>query len=51
MSLLFACASHLLIDLPLFGGPVVMVLGAVFVMARAERRRGSRSRPSRPPAI
>ena len=26
-----ACASHLLVDLPLFGGPVLMVIGAVLV--------------------
>lgn len=42
-----ACASHLLIDLPLFGGPVVMVLGAMLLMARAERRR-ARDRPALP---
>src|SRR5438874_6487539 len=35
-----ACASHLLVDLPLFGGPIVMVVLAVVVMARSERRRG-----------
>ena len=32
-----ACASHLLVDLPLFGGPVLMVVAAVVVMARRER--------------
>jgi cytochrome c-type biogenesis protein CcmH/NrfF len=46
MSLVIACASHLLVDLPLFGGPVVMVVGAVVMMARAERRRGAHSRES-----
>jgi cytochrome c-type biogenesis protein CcmH/NrfF len=49
MSLVIACASHLLVDLPLFGGPVVMVVGAVVMMARAERRRASQSRSS--PAV
>jgi cytochrome c-type biogenesis protein CcmH/NrfF len=34
-----ACASHLLVDLPLFGGPIVMVVLAVVLMARSERRR------------
>jgi len=39
MTPVLACASHLLVDLPLFGGPVVMVIGTVFWMARAERKR------------
>jgi hypothetical protein len=39
MSPLIACASHLLVDLPLFGGPVALIVGAVGLTARAERRR------------
>ena len=35
MTPILACASHMLVDLPLFGGPVVMVIGA----ARSERHR------------
>lgn len=34
-----ACASHLLVDLPLFGGPVLLVAAAALVMARRERKR------------
>jgi hypothetical protein len=37
----FACASHLLVDLPLFGGPVLMLVGAVLFTARSERRRAA----------
>ena len=36
-----ACASHLLVDLPLFGGPVVFVIGAVVMIRRSERRRAA----------
>jgi hypothetical protein len=39
---LLACASHLLVDLPLFGGPVVFVIGAVLLISRGERRRAAR---------
>lgn len=39
MTPILACASHLLVDLPLFGGPVVMVIGAVVWIARSERHR------------
>jgi hypothetical protein len=34
-----ACSSHLLVDLPLFGGPVAVVVGSVLVIRRSERRR------------
>jgi hypothetical protein len=34
-----ACASHLLVDLPLFGGPVILLIGGVLLTTRAERRR------------
>jgi cytochrome c-type biogenesis protein CcmH/NrfF len=44
MTPILACASHLLVDLPLFGGPVVMVIAAVVLMTRAERRRSKRIR-------
>ena len=40
-----ACASHLLVDLPLFGGPVLMLVAAVLFTIRSERRR-SASAPS-----
>ncbi len=33
-----ACSSHLLVDLPLFGGPVAFVIGAVLMIRRSERR-------------
>ncbi len=39
MSVLFACAGHLLIDLPLFGLPIVLLAGAVTWIVRADRRR------------
>jgi hypothetical protein len=42
MTPVLACASHLLVDLPLFGGPVVMIIGTVVLMARSERRRAGR---------
>ena len=42
MTPVLACASHLLVDLPLFGGPVVMVIAAVVLMTRSERRKGRR---------
>jgi hypothetical protein len=35
------CASHLLVDLPLFGGPVLFVLGAVLLIRRSERRQAA----------
>ena len=44
MTPVLACASHLLVDLPLFGGPVVMVVAAVGLMTRSERRRAQRAR-------
>ena len=36
-----ACASHLLVDLPLFGGPVMLLLVGMLITARGERRRAS----------
>jgi hypothetical protein len=36
MMSVLACASHLLVDLPLFGGPVLTVIAAVVVLARRE---------------
>ncbi len=42
MSALYACASHLLVDLPLFGGPVLFVVAAVLLISRSERRREAR---------
>jgi cytochrome c-type biogenesis protein CcmH/NrfF len=44
MNSLLACTSHLLVDLPLFAGPAVMVIGAIVLIARRERRRGSEGR-------
>jgi hypothetical protein len=37
-----ACASHLLIDAPLFGGPIVVVVGWIWLDGR---RRARRQRP------
>lgn len=34
-----ACSSHVLIDLPLFGSPVLFVAGALWMIRRSERRR------------
>jgi hypothetical protein len=46
MSVVIACTSHLLVDLPLFGGPVALVIGAIAVVARSERKRaGAAPRP------
>lgn len=39
--MILACASHFLVDLPLFGGPVLLVAAAAVVMARVERRRAT----------
>ncbi len=36
-----ACASHVLIDLPLFGAPVLLLSGGVWWTTRSERRRAS----------
>jgi hypothetical protein len=38
MTVILACASHLLIDLPLFGGPVLLLGGGVLYTTRRERR-------------
>jgi hypothetical protein len=38
-----ACASHLLVDLPLFGGPVLLPALAVLLVVRGERRRARRA--------
>jgi hypothetical protein len=43
--MMLACASHLLVDLPLFGGPVVLPLIGVLLVVRAERRRARASAP------
>ena len=40
MTLVFAHAGHLLVDVPLFLGPVVLLGAALFVSTRRERRRG-----------
>jgi hypothetical protein len=42
MSLVIACADHLLVDLPLFGCPVAVLAGAIFLIARVERKRPAR---------
>ena len=39
MTPLLACASHLLVDLPLFGAPVLLLGGAMAAIVRGERRR------------
>jgi hypothetical protein len=38
--LLLAHAGHILIDAPLFLGPVVLIAIALYVSTRRERRRG-----------
>jgi cytochrome c-type biogenesis protein CcmH/NrfF len=48
MTALYACASHLLVDLPLFGAPALMVILAVALITRAERRRARGGSPSTP---
>jgi hypothetical protein len=45
-----ACASHVLIDLPLFGAPVLILGGGVLWTARQERRRGRRATEDTPEA-
>ena len=41
--IVFAHAGHILIDLPLFGGPVIFLAAALVWSTRRERRRqGSR---------
>jgi hypothetical protein len=43
---MFACSTHaLLVDLPLFAGPVVLLAGALTVVTRRERRRARATRP------
>jgi hypothetical protein len=37
--IVLACASHVLIDLPLFGGPVLALAGGVLWTTRQERKR------------
>lgn len=37
--MVFACAGHVLVDLPVFGGPIVMLIGWVLYVARRERSR------------
>jgi hypothetical protein len=34
-----ACAGHVLVDLPIFMGPVVMLVGWLLFVTRRERRR------------
>jgi hypothetical protein len=44
--MLLAHVGHILIDLPLYGGPVIMLAGALGISslkARREERRGSRT--------
>ena len=40
--LVFAHFGHVLIDAPLFLGPVVMLAGALWFTTRREHRRGER---------
>jgi hypothetical protein len=39
-----AHAGHLLIDIPLYGGPVFILAGALLWSTRAERKRQARER-------
>jgi hypothetical protein len=34
-----ACAGHVLVDLPIFMGPVIMLVGWLLFVTRRERRR------------
>ena len=43
-----ACAGHVLIDLPVFGGPVLMLVAWILYVVRRERRQERVS--SMPPA-
>jgi len=36
---ILACAGHLLLDVPIFVGPVALLTGWVLYIARRERRR------------
>ncbi len=49
MSVVIACTSHLLVDLPLFGGPVLLIVGGIGLTARAERRRARAAAPEPQP--
>ncbi len=49
MTPILACASHLLVDLPLFGGPVVMVAAGLYYTARRERRGAEDPSGDQPP--
>jgi hypothetical protein len=50
MTAIFAGSSHLLVELPLFGGPVLLLIGGVFAMMRSERERAARTE-ERPPSL
>ena len=39
MTVPFAHAGHILIDAPLFGGPIVVLVVALWISSRRERRR------------
>ncbi|HST55877.1 MAG TPA: hypothetical protein VLJ42_08290 [Solirubrobacteraceae bacterium] len=39
LGLPLACSSHLLIDLPIFMGPVIVLVGWLLFVTRRERRR------------
>jgi hypothetical protein len=51
MTGLYACASHVLVDLPLFGGPVLFVVAAVLLVSRNERRRAAREEVRSPATV
>jgi hypothetical protein len=40
MTPFLACTGHLLVDLPLFGLPILLLGGAVLWIVRADRRQG-----------
>ena len=40
MTVPLAHAGHILIDAPLFGGPIVVLVLALWISSRRERRRG-----------
>ena len=44
---ILACAGHVLVDLPLFGSPILLLAGAVAWIVRSERRRAAGGPPTR----
>ncbi|HEY1595197.1 MAG TPA: hypothetical protein VGF74_07365 [Thermoleophilaceae bacterium] len=41
-----ACTGHVLVDLPIFFGPVFLLTGWIFIVRRRDRKRTKQLRPS-----